>query len=429
MMPMPTLVRQQWIRHQSRIDLVVRYLAGQGMLQILNVLNGFFLLRWLSIDEQAKFSIAMALQATLGLLGDLGFGGSLMSLIGSRLDDRVAIGQYIRGIQYFKNRFLVVSIVIGSSLAFVYYQRHGWSYDFAAIFGLLLISVYAQSESGYYAALLQIKRNLTDFYRPQIASAATRLLISALLFSWAGLSALIVVLLTTLVFAANAIWMKRRAAAYYVPVRQALPTVRRQIWKTLLPVTPMVLYYALQGQLTIFLAGLYGQSQNLAEIGALGRLAQLFALLAPFSNVVLMPYFARSAVAELPYRYLIICLSGLGITLPFIIIAYVNPAPFLWLLGSKFFGLQHEISLFVLTASIWYITGIIWAINMARRWNYWYTSVIYVCLTLATQLVCIHYFDLSVTHNLVRLGFCLACSTLASYFLTSVIGYKNQPGK
>ena len=426
MMPVPALVRRQWTRHQSRIDLVIRYLAGQGLLQVLNVLNGFFLLRWLDIDEQAKFSLAMALQATLGLLGDLGFGGSLMGLIGNRTDDKIAIGQYIRGIQFFKNRFLLVSVVLGTGLAFVYYQRHGWSHDFAFLFGLLLVSVYAQSESGYYAALLQLNRNLTDFYRPQLISATARLLISALLFAWVGLNALLVVGLTTLVFVANAWWMKRRAAAYYVPTPQAPPPVRRQIGKTLLPVVPMVLYYALQGQLTLFLAGLFGQSQNMAEVGALGRLAQLFALLTPFSSVVLMPYFARSTVGQLPRRYLTVCLGGGAVAFPFVAVAYLNPTPFLWLLGPRFGGLYDEIGLYVLSASVWYLTGIVWAVNMARRWNVWYTSGLYVALTLGTQLVCIAQFDLSQTDNLVRLNFCMACSTLIAYFITSAVGYLNQ---
>lgn len=426
MMSMPTLVRQQLTRHQGRIELIVRYVMGQGILQVVNVLNGFLLLRWLNIDEQAKFSVAMALMATLGLLGDLGFGGSLMGLIGTRTGDKVAVGQYIRGIQYFKNRFLLVSIIIGSGLAFVYYQRHGWRYDLAAIFGLLLVSVYAQSESGYYAALLQINRNLADFYRPQIASAAVRLLVSTVLFAWAGLSALLVVLLTTLVFVANTWWMKRRASIYYVPAQQTSPTIRRQIWKTLLPVAPMVLYYALQGQLTIFLAGLYGQSQNLADIGALSRLAQLFALLTPFTTVVLMPYLARSDAKQLPHRYLLVCLAGLGVSFPLFVVAYLNPTPFLWLLGDKFDALRPEIGLYILTASLWYMTGIVWAANMARRWNYWYTSLLYVGLTLTVQLTCISHFDLSETHSLVMLGFYMACSTLVAYLLTSITGYLNQ---
>lgn len=422
MIPIPNLVRQQWSRHRNRVKLVIRYLTGQGILQILNVLNGFFLLRWLSIDEQAKFSVAMALQATLGLLGDLGFGGSLIGLIGNQTDDKITIGQYIKGIQYFKNRFLLVSIIIGSSLAFVYYQRHGWSYDFAAIFGLLLISVYAQSESGYYAALLQIKRNLIDFYRPQIASAATRLLISALLFNWAGLNALLVVMLTTLVLTVNAVWIKRQAKIYYVPAQQVLPTVRRKIGQTLLPVAPLVFFYATQGQLTTFLIGYFGKNQSIAEMGALGRLGQLFVLLGPFNTVVLMPFFARSAPAHLVGRFVGVVGIGILLIIPLCFLAWVAPDAYLLLLGQKYSTVRNNIFLYVCTASIGYLGSLVWVINVSRNWNRWYMTALSMTTTVFVQFYFILEQDLSTTKQVLTLGFIVSVVAFINASINAFIG-------
>lgn len=426
MMPTFTLVRWRWPRYQPRTELVVQYLTGQGALQVLNGLNGFWLLRWLSIDEQAKFTLAMALQATLGLLGDLGIGGSLLGLLGDRLDDKIIVGQYIRAIQFVKNRLLLFSLLACGAIAVGYQQRHGWRVDFALIVSLLLVSVYAQSESGYYAALLQANRKLSHFYRPQLIAALMRLLLSWGLAHSLGLTAWWAVLLTTAGFVVNAYWQKRQAATYYVPARQTVPSIRRQIRQTLLPLAPMVFYYALQGQLTGLLAGFYGQSTTVAGLGALSRLAQLFALLTPFSTVVLLPYLAHSPADRVLYRYLLVGVAGLVLSLPIVAVGYLAPRPFLWLLGDRFSEFQAEIGPYLLSAAVWYVTSILWAANIARCWNRWYTSLIYVGLTLGTQCISIAYLDLSVIHNLVRLGLYMACSTLVAYLLTSVVGYLNQ---
>lgn len=423
---LPTVLRPPFARYRGRLTLAVQYLTGQGLLQAVNVLNGFFLLRWLGLDEQAKFSLAMGLQASLGLLADLGFGGSLTGLVGGRTDDKRRIGQYIRGIQFYKNRLLLVSLTVGTGLVAFYGRRQGWGLDFWLMYALLVVSIQAQSRIGYYSAVLQMHRNLSDFYKPQVLTAALRLTVSFALFAADHLSALAVLTLTTLGFAFSAGWMQRSALAYFVPAPRPEPLVRREIVRTLVPVMPMVLFYAVQGQLTTFLAGIFGQAANVAEVGALARLGQLFALLGPFNAVVLLPYFARATNDQLTRRFGTVLLGATALMLPVVSAAYAFPGGFVWLLGRRFGALRGEMGPYVLASALYYLSSVLWAINLARRWNTGVSTALYVGLTLGMQVWGIAVLDVSTTHGAVLLNLITAGCTVAGYSVASLAGLRKQ---
>ncbi|WP_338875058.1 hypothetical protein WBJ53_05520 [Spirosoma sp. SC4-14] len=418
--------RHQFDQHRGRVGLVYKYVTGQGLLQLLNVLNGFFLLRWLSIDEQAKFSLAMGLQATLGILGDLGLGGSLLGLIGDRVDDRKLIGQYVAGIQRFKDRFFIVSAFIGSIAVAIFYQKQNWGSDLWIIYGLVLLGIYAQSMIGYYSAILQMKKDLLSYYRTQVTAAFIRLIAAFLLYYSLELNAIQAVFIATIAFMVNAIWVRQYALAYFEPVRKANPDKIREIFKTVWPVMPMVAFYAIQGQMTIFLSGYFGKATNVAEIGALGRLSQIFSLFTPFTSIVLLPYFARSNTEEVLKRAILIVIVSTSLVFPLVVIAYYKEDFFIWMLGSKFFSVKDEILLFICVAAINYVAGILWAIIIARKFNRGYLALINIFVLLTVQLIYIRNADLSTTHSVVVLSVYLSTVSLLSNIFILMVGIRGN---
>jgi len=71
------------------LTLIFRFLAGQGSVQVLNLVSGFLLLRWLSVGyAQYRF------QNTLGVLVDLGISGSIVVALGDRGSDKEIVGTF-----------------------------------------------------------------------------------------------------------------------------------------------------------------------------------------------------------------------------------------------------------------------------------------------------------------------------------------------
>src|SRR2546429_7619042 len=81
-------------RVQRWAGLITSFLAGQGLIQLLNVVTGFLLLRWMSVESYAQFSIAFGFQSMLQWLVDLGTVGAIVALVGNRGKEREVVGKY-----------------------------------------------------------------------------------------------------------------------------------------------------------------------------------------------------------------------------------------------------------------------------------------------------------------------------------------------
>ncbi len=90
--------------HINGVGDCFRCLSGQSILQALNFITGFLLVRWLSIESYAQFGVVFGFQSTLAMLIDLGFGGCIVSLVGNRGDRPEIIGGYISAAHWFRTR-------------------------------------------------------------------------------------------------------------------------------------------------------------------------------------------------------------------------------------------------------------------------------------------------------------------------------------
>ena len=76
--------------------LIGTFLLGQGTLQLIQIITGFMLFRWLSIEEYGQYSMAFAFQTMAYVLVEFGFSGTIVALVGSRIHEKKVIGGYIK---------------------------------------------------------------------------------------------------------------------------------------------------------------------------------------------------------------------------------------------------------------------------------------------------------------------------------------------
>jgi len=84
------------------LTLIFRFLAGQGFCTGTQSCLWILLLRWLSVEAYAQYSVAFGFQNTLGVLVDLGISGSIVALVGDRGSDKEIVGT-IQSAKYFRN--------------------------------------------------------------------------------------------------------------------------------------------------------------------------------------------------------------------------------------------------------------------------------------------------------------------------------------
>lgn len=390
--------RERWLK------LFTQFFSGQVVVQGVNFLTGFLLLRWLSVTAYAQFSVAFAFQCTLGMLIDLGFSNSIVALVGDRRADANLIGSYIRSAKHFRNRMFVVMIGV-SAVAFPIMTRsQPWSVSTKLwLFGAIASALFFQGW-GMYAVPLLIHRRLDLYYRAQIIPAVARITICFLLYVLGVLSAAAVAWSAAVVLAVSGILYRRAAVDLVCEPKRNDPEVYREIARFVSPLILPLVFTAFQGQISVGILTLFGKTQSIAEIAALGRLGQIFTIFYAANAVIIEPYIASVSRERLLTRYLQIFLGVILLSTMLTLTAFLFPQAYLWLLGANYQHLQAEVGWIVLSSALYYIAVMLWAMNSARKWRYWWFTTLEVGLAVATQIACVIVMDVSQLHNVIAMS-------------------------
>jgi O-antigen/teichoic acid export membrane protein len=322
-------------------------------------------------------------------------------------------------------------LVITLAVAAVAFPLVTWRQEWGAGTKLLLFSAIALAVmfQGWmmYGSPLLVHRRLRSYYRPQIASAALRLACCLALYAAGLLSAWTAAWLGALAVGFVGLSYRRAARDCVREPAASDAEANRQMLRYLAPLMPGVVFSAMQGQLTVAIITVFGSTEKIAEVSALGRIAQLFLLLSAFNAVLLEPYVARLPAVLLRRRYAQIL--GAAVLLAVVIGAagFAFPGPLLWLLGPKYVGLERETSWMVLTACISYVSGVMWTMHAARRWVFWWGTVAYIVALLVVQIACALTLDLSQTMPVIWFGTVTALAASGVHSATGIYGLCRKP--
>lgn len=423
-----TAIIVRWERWRAP---VVSLFAGQLAVQLLGFVTGMLLLRWMSVDAFAQYGVAFGFQCTLGAFVDLGFGGSIVSLVGSRGDQPGVIGGYIAAARWWR-RILMLSLTPVAAVAFYSINSHqGWSLISGAIlFVCIILTLYVSGWNAWASAPLLIHQQVPRMYRTQIAAAIIRLAACGGLFAMGRLDAITLTLANTGVAAASAWSYWRDARRFFDEPFKSSPIIRAEMRRYLAPLLVGIIFYALQGQLNTLLISIFGQVQSVAEVAALGRLAQLFTLLGAVHGTLVVPYFARLARILLLSRYLLALGAAVAVGVALTAASFLFPDPVLWILGGKYRHLQTELGWMVLANSLAFIGGVQWAIHSARKWIFWSGTFLYVSLISLTQIAFLCFIRVDSTLHVLYLSVATNVAVLVVHSATAWIGFrwKNDDG-
>src|SRR5204863_9345174 len=111
------------------------------------------------------------------------------------------------------------------------------------------------------------------------------------------------------------------------------------------------IFLAYQGQIAIWIISIFGSKEKIADVGALTRLAVIFAILSSILGGLAAPTFARcetwQRLARLFVVTLVAYLFGAAIL---IVCSFVFPRQVLWILGGKYMGLTAEVPFLAISA-------------------------------------------------------------------------------
>lgn len=407
-----------------KLHRVLEFFASQGLAMAGNLFYGFLCVRILPIPEYAKYVTVFASLTTLSILMDISFSSALLPLIGERIDDRTLIADYVASLRQLAHwlYFLLAPAAIVIFPLIVRRQHWGWRVV-AAMIAILVVTAWFTRVAGAYGAVLIVRRDRKFWYRVQIISSYGTLALLGISWLLHAINAFSAILI-------NVAGILYVALAYFFRARHLLGVTgkasrekRNAILHLTAPNLPSVIFYAFQGQVSLFIIAYFGHTAAVAGVGALGRLGQMFALASQMTPMLIEPYFARLPREKLKRHYLLLIAAEGGLCCLLSGAARLFPGAFLWILGHKYSGLRYEVFLLMAGSSISYFCGVLWVVNNARRFTYWWYGATVVLVQLSTQIYFICKVDLSTIRAVLTMNICTAAASLAVVLFTGIYGF------
>ena len=204
------------------------------------------------------------------------------------------------------------------------------------------------------------------------------------------------------------------------------PEYRKSVFSVVWKMAPLNIYYCIQSQVGIWLISIFGSAHQVADIGAVGRIGQIFLLIGSLYSIILVPRFARNnGRRKLRIQYFLILASQIAIISIIVVLVYLFPGPLVWLLGPKYSSLGYLIWIVVLANGIGAFLGLTVGMNFSKGWIP--PASISIPLEIVTQIVLIMSLDLSKTIN-VLIFMCLSpIPPIIFTFIFTMWHFKREP--
>jgi O-antigen/teichoic acid export membrane protein len=378
--------------HARRIG---NYTLVQATVQLIAFSSGILLVRWLPQREYAFYTIANAMQASLMLLADIGISVGLVSIGGRVWQDRHRFGELINTGLAVRRKLAAASVIIVAPILYAMLIKNGAS----SVYTLLLIAFVLagfsiQLSVDVFNVVPRLHSDIGRIQKIDFTCAIFRLLLILGLvyfFATAGLA----VAIASAAFLLQYFLLRAYAAKVVDLKANENADDRREIVRLIKKLAANSLFYCFQGQITVFLISFFGRhAASVAEVGALGRLAMIFAVLMNMLTNIFVPAFARCHdKRKLHWLYIGIVGGVVLFSSAVIAGAAFFPEQFLFVLGNRYAHLHRELLLMVGVAVISALSGTLWLLNASKAWitGAW----LYIPLTLATQLALIPFTDFS----------------------------------
>lgn len=407
-------------------EYTVAYLATR----FLAAVSSLLLVRLLSKNEYGLYTLLLTAFTFICTFSDLGATETLSFFRRRAIKKNKLWMQYFSAVIQFRLTLFIFGFVL--ACIYVFSTGHHLGVQTQNLFlGATFIGFGAwfAIQSGINSYVLKLEQCFRAAYAAELSSEGTKLL---------GVCIIWVFGLTTALFGITSVSLGAFVAAmvslrllghnrlkHLQVTKQRANRNMRILLGQILPVLPGIVLFALQGPLVVYLASYYGSAENLAEVGALGRLGAILGMITGFTGTVVVPrIIAISDNAIFIKRYLQWWLVSISWGIAVMLTVLVFPHVILLLLGETYAGLHTELTVLAATTIIWGWNGYVFILNRARGWikNQKYILLV---LTLG-QFSMFIYLDFSTTLNVLLFGLGTAFLWFFFQLGVNIIGLLNS---
>lgn len=358
---------------RRRLALLTGFASTQLAVQLVGFAAGIVLVRAMAPVEYGYYTLALSMLSIANIVGDLGLATAVMS-IGGRLTgqgagQRAALGQLVGDANALQRRLARWSVAaLVPCFALMLLRQHAPVWQVAALTGVILAASALTVRNGIALSIARLLGHVGLQQRLDVALNLGRLTL-LLLAAWLTLDATVACLVNLGVAIAGFVVLRRHMRAQLdlpsSPVGEHAAALRGQLRQ----LAPNAVFYVLSNQVTVWLIGVFGSAERVAEVGALSRLGALFTVIGAVTAALVLPYFARrDGPAEIAAGFGGVNAFFAALLAVLVASAIAFPATILWVLGGNYDELHAELGWMVAGATLWVWGGTVYSIGCARGW-------------------------------------------------------------
>ena len=398
-----------------------RVLAGFGsvqmVIQVLGFLSGILIVRHLSKPDYAWFTIANGLVATLGMIADSGISGGLSSLGGTIWQDNTRFGSLIQTALTLRRKFTVVTVILVTPVfIWLLFRNQAPPATVAVVVAAALAGFSLQLTAGILGIVLSLRQEIRRMQTLGLGTALVRLALltsACLVFIDVRVAVIIGVSGPGL----QAFFLRRRVKESVDWDAPETPDYRKRLLDVVKRQAPLTIFYCFQGQIVVWLISIFGSKDRVAEIGALGRFAMIFSVVASVLNGVVIPRFARCQDRTILRRRYWQVVAGFALlAASLVVLSAIFPRPLLWVLGGRYANLEDEVWIMRLSAALGALFATQHALTYSKAWIA--PALVSIPMELVTLVILILSLDISTVRGVLWLS-CI--SFIPPIFLNMII--------
>lgn len=368
---------------------------AQILVQIIGFVCGILIIRMLTTQEYALYTLANTMLGTITVLSDGGITAGVMAQGGKVWQDKHKLGIVLVTGLTLRRKFGIWTLLITSPILVYLLLQHGASWLTIIFITLSLVPAFFAASSD---SLLEVAPKLHQDINPlQINSLAAnlgRLLLTGLtifVFPWAFIAIIGGGIPRIL---AN-FQLKKISVSYVDWDQKSDSNIQEDILAIVRKTLPSSIYFCISSQITIWLISIFGSTEAVAQIGALGRLSMILSLFSLIIQILIIPRYARLPSNKEVIIKWFIMLQIILLIFSVVIVACANlfSTSILWIIGNSYAGLENVFVLSISSAVISSMAGVIYNVLISRNWIL--HPALSISLGILSQILTISLIDLS----------------------------------
>jgi O-antigen/teichoic acid export membrane protein len=384
--------------------------SAQIIIQVVGMVTGVVIIRMLTTQEYAYYTIANTMLGTMTILADGGVSIGVMNQGGKVWQDKRELGAVMATGMGLRRVFAIYSLLISVPiLSYLLWHQGAGPWTILLIVLTLIPAFLAAMSDSLLEIFPKLNQDIKSLQFNQVTVSLLRLVLSCVSVFFLPFT-FIAILASGLPRLYGNYKLKNIAHKFADSDISPDPARRVEMLKVVKATLPGAIYYCLSGQITIWLISIFGTASSIAQVGALGRFSMMLSIFSVLFSTLITPRFARfpSNVRLLASRFIQFITLLLLLSLAIIGITYLFPSQILWVLGKEYIGLNNALILSIIGGCVSLAAGSIFSLTSSRGWIV--NPVLLIVYNISTIIIGLLLLDVSTLDGILGLNIFIGAS-------------------